>query len=212
MAAAMAESLDRKDELSRMEHKLGSVHQRRGEWDLAASHFAAALSKTGAARERARLIADWSLVAHHGGDPNQAQKLAEEAMILAESAGDRRALAQAHNLLGILASSQKNLDTAKQHYEESLALSEESSDLSARVAAMNNLSLAYNAAGERDQAMLLVREALNLCQSMGDRHREAALHNNLADLLHAQGRSEDAMEHLKQSVAIYAEIGGDREQ
>lgn len=37
--------------------------------------------------------------------------------------------------------------------------------------------------------------------------REAALHNNLADLLHTAGRSEAAMAHLRQAVALFAEIG-----
>jgi hypothetical protein len=50
-------------------------------------------------------------------------------------------------------------------------------------------------------------QALALCASQGDRHREAALHNNLADLLHAARRSEEAMSHLKQAVALFAEIG-----
>jgi hypothetical protein len=39
------------------------------------------------------------------------------------------------------------------------------------------------------------------------RSRQAALHNNLADLLHATGRSDEAMAHLKQAVAIFADVG-----
>ena len=52
-----------------------------------------------------------------------------------------------------------------------------------------------------------VAELQSLCIRQGDRHREAALHNHLADLLHAASRSEDAMVHLKQAVAIFAEVG-----
>jgi Tetratricopeptide repeat len=51
------------------------------------------------------------------------------------------------------------------------------------------------------------RAALELCARQGDRHREAALHNNLADLLHLSGHHADAMDHLKQAVALFAEIG-----
>jgi tetratricopeptide (TPR) repeat protein len=94
-----------------------------------------------------------------------------------------------------------------QHLEQSLALAEGLHDPGARIAALNNLALAYAAHGDPQRGEALIEAALELCISQGDRHREAALHNNLADLLHAQGRSEAALEHIKQSVAIYAEIG-----
>jgi hypothetical protein len=52
-----------------------------------------------------------------------------------------------------------------------------------------------------------MESALEICTSRGDRHLQAALHNNLADLLHAADRGEEAMFHLKQAVAIFAEVG-----
>jgi tetratricopeptide (TPR) repeat protein len=61
--------------------------------------------------------------------------------------------------------------------------------------------------GNTAAAIALTEEALTLCTAQGDRHREAALHNNLADLLHAAGQPAAAMQHLKQAVAIFAEIG-----
>ena len=60
-----------------------------------------------------------------------------------------------------------------------------------------------------DLGYLFQRDALQLVTREGDRHREAALHNHLADLYHALGHEADSMEHLKQAVAIYAEIGGE---
>ncbi|HEX8927764.1 MAG TPA: tetratricopeptide repeat protein, partial [Actinomycetota bacterium] len=63
------------------------------------------------------------------------------------------------------------------------------------------------AAGRLDPAIELTTTALELCTAQGDRHRQAALHNNLADLLHAAGRGDEAMTHLKQAVAIFAEVG-----
>ena len=196
--------------LANLEHKLGNVYHRRGDWERAESHFQAALhamgeeSSTGA---RARLHADWSLTAHQGGQPEQAHTLARRALELAEAAGDQRALAQAHNILGVLASSQHDLAQARYHLEQSLARAEALNDLGARVAALNNLALAFSRNGEIDQALKFTEQALALCASQGDRHREAALHNNLADLLHAARRSEEAMSHLKQAVALFAEIG-----
>jgi DNA-binding SARP family transcriptional activator len=192
-----------KAQLARLEHKLGQVYQRQGEWELAERHFAAV--QAGDSPEQARLYADWSLTAHHAGDSGRAQMLAQQAWAVAEAAGDRQAQAHTHNILGILAKSAGDLATARYHLEQSLSLAEPG----ARAAALNNLALVALAEGESGRALQLAQEALALCVAQGDRHREAALRSNLADMLHAAGRSEEAMVHLKQSAAIYAEMGGE---
>jgi DNA-binding SARP family transcriptional activator/Tfp pilus assembly protein PilF len=201
------------EQLAGLEHRIGQVHHRRGERALATSHFEAALvaaakSDLGA---RARITADLSLTAHDDDDAARAAELAERARDLAEQAGDPRALGQAHNLLGALATSAGDTATALGHLDRSLGLAQATADPGARVAALNNLALAHRARGELDRAIELTTTALELCSTQGDRHREAALHNNLADLLHAAGRPEQAMEQLKRAVAIFAEVGGEGE-
>jgi tetratricopeptide (TPR) repeat protein len=196
--------------LANVEHKIGNVYERRGEWDQAESHLEAALAaieEGGPSGERARIYADWSLAAYHRGQVDQAMNLAEQALGQAEAAHDVQALAQAHNIVGMLASKQQKLEEAQHHLEQSLALAEELNDPSVRVAALNNLALVCRTGGAIERAIKLTQDALALCVSQGDRHREAALHNNLADLFHAAGNSEAAMSHLKQAVSIYAEIG-----
>jgi tetratricopeptide (TPR) repeat protein len=198
--------------LANIERKLGDVHHRRGEWELAESHFQAALTllhELGPKQENARLYADWSLTAHQAGQPTKALNLAQRARAIAETAGDQRALAQVHNLLGILARSQDDLALACQHLEQSLALAETLGDPAAQIAALNNLALACSNNDQIERAIQLTERALALCAAEGDRHREAALHNNLADLLHAVGQTEAAMAHLKQAVTTLAEIGAE---
>jgi DNA-binding SARP family transcriptional activator len=208
----VAAALSGPRDIARVEHKLGNVYSRRGDWELAESHFEAGLATLGEgdrAGDRARLVADRSLVAHRRGQPARAQELAARGLELAEAAADTQALAQTHNLLGMLASSRGELDLARHHLEHSLALSQGLRDPSARVAALNNLALVCGAAGELDRGLQLLEEALRLCVAQGDRHREAALHNNLADLLHVADRPDEAMAHLKQAVTIFAEIGAE---
>jgi len=195
-----------------IEHKLGELYGRRGEWELADSQFQAALSALGDDAEtamRARINADWSLTLRRRGQRQRANELALEALGLAESGGDARSLAQTHNIVGILATDDRDFARAQEHLGRSLNLAEELGDRSARVAALNNLALAYGSEANVDRAFELFQEALTLCVALGDRHREAALHNNLADLLQAVGRSEEAMTHLKQAVALFAEVGGE---
>ena len=158
---------------------------------------------------RSRILADLSLTLHQAGQPDRAGVIAAEARELAESGGDERAQAQAHNLLGVLARGDGRHDAARRELERSLVLAERLGDPSARTAALNNLALVARDAGELDRALALTEEALALCAAAGDRHREAALENNLADLHHAAGRTDDSMDHLKRAVAAFSEIGGD---
>ncbi len=192
--------------VGRLEHKIGVVYQRLGEYDFAAQHMAAALDIWGDAADRAaqaRLYIDWSFVAHQNGDPDRAQALAERAFALA---AEPIVLAQIHNLFGVLARRRGDLAEAGLQLRESLKLAQECRDPVAQVAALNNLALVYEENDQLEQAMALTSQALALCAAYGDRHREAALHNHLADLLYAAGRSEEAMTNLKHAVTIFAEI------
>ena len=194
-AAALAEP----DDLARLEQRIGSVHERRSDWELAELHYQEALRLGG---DAARIQADRSLVARRRGDDAEALRLGTEALALAVGEGDQAATAQAHNILGLLGA-------GRAHLELSLALSADLEDQTIRLAALNNLALDCAAAGDLEQARALILEALVLCTELGDRHREAALRNNLADMLHQAGESEPAMEELKRAVAIFAEIGDD---
>ena len=206
VAAALAGA----DRRASMDHRLGLVHARRGDWGRAAGYLDGALASVpeGEAETRSLVLTDRSAIAHRAGDPAAAQRLADEALTLASAVNDLAGMARAEDLLGILARGAGNLDAARKHLERSCAAAAASADLGPRIAALNSLALVHGDLGQRDRAMSLTREALALCERQGDRHRQAALENNLADLLQADGRPDDAMDHLKRAVAIFAEVGG----
>jgi len=197
--------------LAAIEHKIGGVYRRRGEWERSEARLAAALEVPSPPANglRARILADLALTLHQDGRSNEAAARARQALEMADAAGDRRAQAQAHNMLGVLARSRGELAPAREELEHSLALADELGDSAARVAALNNLALVARDAGELESARRLTESALGLCAAYGDRHREAALENNLADLHHAAGRTDAAMDHLKRAVAIFTEVGAD---
>ena len=131
--------------LAEIEHKLGNVHARRGEWLSAEAHFSAASDILGRPEFPAavgRILADWSLGVHAQGQPERALSLARDALFLTESASDQPGMAQAHNILGILARSRGDAAGAAAHLEQSLAIAEALPDPNSRVAALNNLALA----------------------------------------------------------------------
>lgn len=194
--------------LGAIEHRLGQVHHRSGSWALAEAHLTAALAAPAMRDDlRARILADLSLTVLSAGDLDRATGLAAESLAAAESAADVAALAQANNLLGLLASRAGSPAEAAWHLQASLTLAQRADDRAAQVAALNNLALASRAGGDLDAAVERTREALRLSAKEADRHREAALHNNLADLLHARGDADEAMHHLKLAVATFADIG-----
>jgi tetratricopeptide (TPR) repeat protein len=201
-AAALAESALRPE----IERRIGLLHLRRGEWELAEAVLAAA-SDGLEPSSRSLATADRALVAHRRGDDETAVVLAESALHLAEEIDDPGALAQAHNIVGMLAGSRGDHDDAITHLELGAAIARAAGDAGAETAALNNLALAVREAGDADRAIELTTAALELCVRQGDRHREAALRNNLADLLRETGRREDAMVELKHAVVLFAEIG-----
>jgi DNA-binding SARP family transcriptional activator len=193
-----------------VEHKLGRVHHRRGDWQSAVSHYRSALDHSGVELDhafRSRVLSDWSLSLHHAGDSQNAHRIATEGLLLADESGDVGARAQANNVAGVLASGRGEFDSALSYLEQSRVLAEKTNDHSAHIAALNNMALTHRAAGRIEPAVELTEESLRLCEQQGDRHREAALHNNLADLLQVSGRRDDAMFHLKRAVAIFSEVG-----
>ena len=199
-AAAQSEQADGVAGLrGRVEHKLGTVHERRGDWQLAESHYVEALH-LGA--DQAVVQSDRSRVAWRKGDVDGARTLGFEALELAEQAGALGPAAQANNILGLLG-------CGRGYLERSLEQSTGLADPSIRIAALNNLALDHANEGELSQAEALLRQALELCTAQGDRHRQAALRNNLADVLHKAGRRDGAMEELKHAATAFAAIGSD---
>jgi DNA-binding SARP family transcriptional activator len=199
------------DQLAVIEHKIGGVYGRLGEWGRSEARLTTALERVppGAHGLQARIVADLALTLHQGGRSEDAAARGREALEVAEAAADRRAEAQAHNMLGMLARSRGDLPHAREELGRSLALADALRDSPAKAAALNNLALVERDAGELDSARRLTERALELCAAYGDRHREAALENNLADLHHAAGRPDEAMDHLKRAVAIFTEVGAD---
>jgi tetratricopeptide (TPR) repeat protein len=129
------------------------------------------------------------------------------ALKMAEDAGEPQALAQAHNMMGILARKRRELDTARFHLQSSLDIAASLNQLGMHVAALNNLALTLADDGQFEQSQQLFEDALKLCIRQQDRHHEAALQNHLADLFHTMKQPEAAMAHLKRAVALFAQIG-----
>jgi tetratricopeptide (TPR) repeat protein len=198
--------------LSNLMHKLGEVYHRRGDWEVAESHYRTALEAAGEGSDpswQAHLFADWSLTAYRAGSTVQAQELVERALQFAQGAGDSKAAAQAFNMLGILARSRGQLAQARDFFERSLTAANDLQNLALRTASLHNMARLEQELGNAGEAVTLAIRALDYCTLLGDRHHQAALFNTLADLQHMLGNEAESMGYLKQAVALFAEIGED---
>ena len=194
--------------LAIVEHKLAEVHDRLGDWVVAQAHLessAELLEPQGTLPMRAQVNADLALVLHRQERP-EAQEIGDRALALAERSADEVALAQAHNVLGVLATGRGDNAAAALHLQTSLQQSRASSNTGLAVAALNNLSRLDAQSGRIDEALVTAHEALELGVQHGDTHRIAALHDHLADLLHQAGRDAEAMEQLKAAATTFAGV------
>jgi DNA-binding SARP family transcriptional activator/tetratricopeptide (TPR) repeat protein len=191
-----------------IEHKLAEVHHRLGDWALADAHLAAAadLLPGDDLGGRARLGADRAVVAYRLGENERAARLGAAALADAERAADPAAIAQARNVLGMLAAREQDAAAAEEHLRGSLAEARQLGDPGAAAAALNNLARLLADTGRADEALACATEALELGSELGDQHRVAALHTNLADLLHASGQRDEAMGHLKEAARRFAAL------
>ncbi len=192
---------------ARIEHKLGGLYERWGKRDSALSYYESAAEATEDNGSRAHVYADWSLTEHRQGRDRRSRELIELALKDASSADDPRALAQCHNILGILARAEGDGEASQNYLAQSLEFAKLLDDPGARAAALNNLALAMANQSKMEEAVRLEQEALEISEALGDRHRSAAIHSNLADMLHQAGDEETAKEHLKHSAALFAEVG-----
>ena len=191
-----------------IEHKLAEVHHRLGDWALADAHLAAATDLLPAddLSGRARAGADRAVVAYRLGEHDRAARLGGAALADARRAVDPAAIAQARNVLGMLAASAGDTGAAEEHLRGSLAEARQLGDPGSAAAALNNLARLLADTGRADEALGCATEALELGSELGDQHRVAALHTNLADLLHASGQQEEAMKHLKEAARRFAAL------
>jgi DNA-binding SARP family transcriptional activator/tetratricopeptide (TPR) repeat protein len=205
--AAAAIPRDDQHELAVIEHKLAEVHDRLGDWEVARAHLesSAELLHDESLCLRAQVLADLALVMHRQADV-ASQDVASQALELAERSEDDVALAQVHNVLGVLASGKGDMEAAIGHLESSSTHAQASSDISLRVAALNNLSRVHADMGEVDKALAYAHEALELGKQQGDLHRLAALNDHMADLMHLANRDAEAEEFSKAAAVAFARV------
>ncbi len=179
----------------------------RGRFVAAESGYTQALE--GAARDaplRARALWARAYLMAYAGDYDQSITYAQEALELAEAAGDRSTMARALDVLGTVMMFADPRGT-RPDQERSVALARESGDEWCLADATQILAFTYAVESRRDEALAIGEQALPLIERMG--YREfLAWHWVLA----AQGEFESAdwsacELHCEQATVAAREVG-----
>lgn len=145
-------------------------------------------------------------LAWKGNELVRARGLADESVALARD-GDRRRLALALGLSGLIAISQSRADSAIPPLEESLALFSGAKDAWGIAYARSNLGDALVQAHEPEAAGVQYRGGLNGFRTLGDQWGQAIVLHMLGSLAREAGDFEAARDQYGQSVELCREIG-----
>jgi glycosyltransferase involved in cell wall biosynthesis len=116
-------------------------------------------------------------------------------------------VAQALNLLGVIAFNTSRYDEAVSYYEQSAFLRERENDLNALAGSYNNLALAYQAKGEYDKALGYLHKSIDIKRKQNNEAGLAGGFLNLASLYLEVHNFDEADRRCRESLRISSELG-----
>lgn len=126
---------------------------------------------------------------------------------VAERAGELRARAEAHALLGDCAMRRSSNEEACTLLETACRLGEEAGDLTVQQFAVLTLGTLYLRQGRFEDARVAYEQSLSLAQARGHLRGQATASGHLGIALGMQGKNGEARKHFEQSLALAREIG-----
>ena len=116
-------------------------------------------------------------------------------------------VAQALNLLGVIAFNTSRYDEAVSYYEQSAFLRERESDMNALAGSYNNLALAYQSKGEYDKALAYLHKSIDIKRKQNNEAGLAGGFLNLAFLYLEVHNFDEAERRCHESLRISSELG-----
>jgi tetratricopeptide (TPR) repeat protein len=180
----------------------------RGNLSEARQLLRTALAADGTSSEHVRIEAlqPASWLAHWEGDHREEVTLADEALALARTSGDKTLLASALLGSGQAATSRTDFERAEQLLEESLELAREVGELRPICMALGSLGSLHRAAGRPGRARELWGESLPLIRAVGDRYGIAIVLFGLAFVAIEEGQPENATPILLEALELAREL------
>jgi predicted ATPase/class 3 adenylate cyclase len=163
-----------------------------------------------AGRDVVFALAELCLLASYREEPEEAERLAREAVEIARSLDDPRAVSAALFSLAGVTQDRGDYEQARSLFGESLALRRSLDDPLLVVSTAYNLGLAGLLAGDLETATTALEEALTLARDLGEAIYTAGTACGLGEIALARGDLGAAFELLSESLALYTELGHER--
>jgi serine/threonine protein kinase/tetratricopeptide (TPR) repeat protein len=170
-----------------------------------------------AAAARARTLGAKQLLAHaltqqarsleKQGKPDDALKMAQEAVRISTAAGERIEVAKALTVMGIVRFDQGNFSEAAKVYNQGLVIQRETGDKRGAATTLNNIANALGEQGDLTGSVRMLEESLKMFRDVGDRHSTAAVLGSIAARTIQQGDLSRGRIILQQGLSASREIG-----
>ncbi|MCA9752544.1 MAG: tetratricopeptide repeat protein, partial [Gemmatimonadetes bacterium] len=171
------------------------------------AHFAeAALAQRGAELPtiaRGHALNAAALFALHGGEPERADRLYDEALAIGRALGDEDVLARSIHNKGGVALTLGRFAEARDWFGEYLSIQRRRGNRTAELLALSNLGVATEREGRRDEAEALYEQALTIAEDVEHTRMIGVLLNNLGAAALVTGRFEQARARLTRALRIH---------
>jgi tetratricopeptide (TPR) repeat protein len=161
--------------------------------------------------DRAEALFRLGAVRYKASRIGNAVSLLSEALRLTQAGGARRdrVRARAFEWRARCYATQRDWDAAQSDAEHALDLAEQLKDVRLQALATMQCSVIAERRGKVRLALFYADEARRLAEECGDQQTEARLLNNLGGLSFLAGDAGPAVAYIKQSFALFLEIGND---
>lgn len=207
---ALAERLNARDWLPKMDYAIGRVHANSGRLDSALQCWALAergFEQQGNLKELAKVCANMPYVHKRLGNYEKAGEYAFKAVGIYEKLGDQKGLGVAYSKIGSLLYAQKKYPDAVKYTQKSLDLGRAAND-SAQVAyCLQLLGDIALQSGENEKALALQNECLAICKRLGDSINIANSLMSIGNSLQNLKRYPEALAAGEEALRVSRSIG-----
>lgn len=190
--------------------RLGRIHRRQGEYDLAMQHLREANELFNRATDRrgvAGTLDDIGKVHFLRGAYGQALDYHRQALSIRRALGDRRSIALALANIGRVHLAGGAFKAAITQFREALDLRRDIGDLPGVVQSLCDLGGVHTQDGNFEMALELFSEAHKIANEIGDKMAQTDVMSRMGECKAAMGRGHEAVDHLEQAIELATELG-----
>ena len=193
-----------------LQHTLGSIYLRMGDYPRAIAHFQTCLEMRESAGDlygMSRTYNNLAAVYWGQSDYERAAQYIGRSLEISQKIGDTYGAAMGYNNLGAVTYTLGDCPRAIEYYERSLKIRREIGDWQGIADVYNNLGEVHHRLGNRQPALHYLQEAIRLFTEIGDKATLVDAYRLLAEVELESGDANEALKYGELSLNLAHEIG-----